>query len=269
MQPGCSSANRRRQDWQRWTWDLRQSAPRSSIQESHTPASPRHVTERNIRRVRSHARLWPILGARFVAADSHRGQFGHGFPGKTQPSLPRQAQPRVASPPGRSSRRVTRFTGAAGQVCRTFGEPALGIFGGPAADRAVPDGTCSLAMRCVITPTGHPALTGGPVPRRGGLPPDLPAAGSYQQHPAQLQAAPGRSPTQAYLICAANRLRRTTDSAHLGGCSRITANAHSRVLSSLPARRSVGEEHFARARDRCCGGWAVRSQAAGHVGSRV
>src|SRR5215469_11335081 len=57
MQPGCSSANRRRQDWQRWTWDLRQSAPRS-IQESHTPASPRHVTECNVR----------CLSKQFVAA---------------------------------------------------------------------------------------------------------------------------------------------------------------------------------------------------------
>jgi len=123
MQPGSSSANRRRQDWQRWTWDLRQSAPRS-IHESHTPASPRHVTECNIRRVRSHVRLWPILGARFVTADGHRGRFGRGFPAKTQPSLPRQAQLRVTSPPWRPSRRVTRPTGAAGQMC-AFGEPAL------------------------------------------------------------------------------------------------------------------------------------------------
>ena len=123
MQPGSSSANRRRQDRQRWTWDLRQSAPRS-IHESHTSASPRHVTECNIRRVRSHVRLWPILGARFVTADGHRGRFGRGFPAKTQPSLPRQAQLRVTSPPGSPSRRVTRPAGAAGQMC-AFGEPAL------------------------------------------------------------------------------------------------------------------------------------------------
>jgi len=102
MQPGSSSANRPRHDWQRWTWDLRQSAPRS-IHESHTPASFLHVTECNIRRAGSHVRsgcpLWPPMAS--------AGSSDTRFPAKTRMS---PSVTRLGIAAGHSSRRVTRLT---------------------------------------------------------------------------------------------------------------------------------------------------------------
>jgi hypothetical protein len=152
-QPGSSSANRRRQDWQRWTWDLRQSAPRS-IHESHTPASPRHVTECNVRRVRSHVRLWPILGARCgrrwpprtvrtrVSCENHRNQAP--APGAASRGFAARAPVTPCHPAYRCGRsgvtRVRRARAPASSARqRRIGRSLTGA--------------CSLAMRCVITPT--------------------------------------------------------------------------------------------------------------------
>ena len=95
-------------------------------------------------------RFWvPVLWPPIATADSSDTGFQRK---RNQASRAKRSHAWLHRPGARHA--VSRgFTGAAGQVCRTFGEPPLGIFGGPAADRAVADGTCSLAMRCVITPT--------------------------------------------------------------------------------------------------------------------
>jgi hypothetical protein len=98
MQPGSWSANRRRHDWQRWTCILRQSALRS-IHQSHTPASPRHVTECNVRRVRSHARggrSWCPSWSRTASADG------------TDPAFPRTRKRKQALRDWAGLRRLRR-----------------------------------------------------------------------------------------------------------------------------------------------------------------